>query len=242
MATDRSARDTTPRPDLRERLVLALDVDDIVAATRLAARAAALVRRGQGRPRAVHAPPVPTPSLAVIGRGLPGLRSTSSCTTSRPRSAGPPRCVGALGASYLTMHAAGGAPMLQRRSRRPGRRRPPSRARSARRPGRDHPHERRRHASATCSATGWRPPSRPAAAASSAPPSDARRGQGAGARSCSSSCPGSGLAGRRATTRAGRPRPREALAAGADLLVIGRAVTAAADPRQAAAALVASLG
>ncbi len=54
--------------------------------------------------------------------------------------------------------------------------------------------------------------------------------------------PGIRLSGGDVHDQARPATPSEALAAGADLLVVGRAVTAAADPRRAAAALVASLG
>ncbi len=47
-------------------------------------------------------------------------------------------------------------------------------------------------------------------------------------------CPGTRPAGGLSTTRRGVATPREAIRAGADLLVIGRSVTAADDPEQAA--------
>jgi orotidine-5'-phosphate decarboxylase len=53
--------------------------------------------------------------------------------------------------------------------------------------------------------------------------------------------PGTRLPGADRHDQARVTTPGEALAAGADVLVIGRAVTAAADPRKAAEALVASL-
>ena len=54
--------------------------------------------------------------------------------------------------------------------------------------------------------------------------------------------PGIRLPGGAAHDQARVGTPAETLAAGADLLVIGRAVTAAADPEEAAAALVVSAG
>ena len=98
MAAERNARDTSPDP-LRERLALALDVDDLVAATRLAASSGP----GSGWPRSASScsrRPAPTPCWRWPARATRSS-STSSCTTSRPPSAGRPRSLGALGVSYL---------------------------------------------------------------------------------------------------------------------------------------------
>ena len=60
-------------------------------------------------------------------------------------------------------------------------------------------------------------------------------------RDCCGWCRASAGPAPTSTTRPGPPRPRAALDGGADLLVVGRTVTEAEDPAQAAAELVAEL-
>jgi orotidine-5'-phosphate decarboxylase len=237
MAAERNARDTSSDP-LRERLVLALDMDDIVAATRLLRELRpwfGVVKVGLELFTATG----PDAVLAVAGDGFKvfvDLKLHDIPTTVGRTAA----VVGALGASYLSMHAAGGPEMLSAGVH--------GLAEGARRAGLDPPvalavtiltSEAR--ASATLLA------GRVAAAVEA----------GCGGVVCAASdaadvkalapqllvvVPGIRLSGGDVHDQARPATPSEALAAGADLLVVGRAVTAAADPRQAAAALVASLG
>ena len=53
--------------------------------------------------------------------------------------------------------------------------------------------------------------------------------------------PGIRPAGSGQTTRSARSGPAEAIAAGADMLVVGRPITAAPDPRKAALAIAAEI-
>ena len=178
---------------------------------------------GSASPRwgsSCSARPGPSAVAAADRRGLRGLRRPQAGTTSRPRSAEPPGCSGALGASL---------PDLARRRRRQhaaGRRGGPGRARreaglappaalavtiltsDAERPA-AHPRQagggrrrgrlrrRRVRRRRTCARpSSWRP-------------------------DCSPSCPGIRPPARPSTTRRGRPRPPRPSPPGADLLVIG---------------------
>jgi orotidine-5'-phosphate decarboxylase len=237
MAAERTAVDPTPHP-MRDRLALALDVDDIVAATRLlrdlqpwfgVAKVGLELFTATG----------PDAVLAVAGEGFKVFLDLKmhDIPTTVGRAA---EVAGALGASYLTMHAAGGPNMLSAGVH--------GLSEGARRAGLDPPIAlavtiltSEGHASATLLA------GRVAAAVEG----------GCQGVVCAASdvaeikalapqllivVPGIRPAGVPVDDQ-GRPAtPAEAVEAGADLLVVGRAVTAAADPRQAAAALVASLG
>src|SRR4030081_3902535 len=101
--------DTQLHP-MRDRLVLALDVDDIVAATRLLAE----LRPWFGVAKVgleLFTATGPDAVLAVAGDGFKvfvDLKMYDIPTT----VGGAAEVVGALGGSYLTMHAAGGPNML----------------------------------------------------------------------------------------------------------------------------------
>ena len=84
-------------------------------------------------------------------------------------------------------------------------------------------------------------PSRPAAAASCARPRDVARGRGSSPRGSRSSCPASARRAPPHHDQARAATPGRRSTPGADLLVVGRAVTQASDPAAAAAALVASI-
>ena len=74
----------------------ALDVDDLVEAVRLARELRAVVRRGQGRPRAVRRGRSRGHRRAASTRAST-CSPTSSCTTSRPPSTGPRGSSASLG-------------------------------------------------------------------------------------------------------------------------------------------------
>ena len=222
---------------LRARLALALDVDDIVAATRLArdldewfgvAKIGLELFSASG----------PDSVLAIADQGyrvLLDLKLHDIPTTVGRAS----RVLGALGVSYLTMHAAGGVPML--------------------RAGVDGLAE-------GSASAGLEPPVALGVTVLTSQPDapvhvlQERVGAAIEARCGGVVCAATDLSvareigpalltvvpGTRMTdvpqddqSRTGTPA--DALAAGADVLVIGRTVTAAADRAGAAAALVASI-
>ena len=222
---------------LRARLALALDVDDIVAATRLArdldewfgvAKIGLELFSASG----------PDSVLAIADQGyrvLLDLKLHDIPTTVGRAS----RVLGALGVSYLTMHAAGGVPML--------------------RAGVDALAE-------GAASAGLEPPVAVGVTVLTSQPDapvhvlQERVGAAIEARCGGVVCAATDLSvareigpalltvvpGTRMTdvpqddqSRTGTPA--DALAAGADVLVIGRTVTAAADRAGAAAALVASI-
>jgi orotidine-5'-phosphate decarboxylase len=228
--------DTTLHP-MRDRLALALDVDDIVAATRLMSE----LRPWFGVAKVgleLYAATGPDAVVAVATGGFKAFVDLKlhDIPTTVGRAA---EVVGALGASYLTMHAAGGANMLSAGVH--------GLAEGARKAGLEPPLAlavtvltSEPKASATLLA------GRVAAAVEA----------GCGGVVCAASdvavvkelapqlfvvVPGIRPVGTSVDDQ-GRPAtPAEALAAGADLLVIGRAVTTAADPRRSAAALADSI-
>jgi orotidine-5'-phosphate decarboxylase len=228
---------TSPAPEVRERLALALDVDDSVAALRLARQLRpwfAVAKVGLELYSA--AGPAMVQSLVDEGYRVFLDLKLADIPTTVNRAA---RVLGALGVSYLTMHAFGGAPML--------------------RAGVDGLAE-------GAALAGLEPPSALAVTILTSD-GDAPKhilGQrvafAAQARCrgvvCAASdvaeakqlapnllavVPGIRPAGVPANDQTRASTPEQALAAGADLLVIGRAVTAAADRTQAAADLAASL-
>jgi orotidine-5'-phosphate decarboxylase len=222
---------------LRERLALALDVDDIVAATRLArdldewfgVAKIGLELFSAAGPDAVLA-------LADQGyRVLLDLKLHDIPTTVGRAS----RVLGALGVSYLTMHAAGGVPML--------------------RAGVDGLAE-------GAASAGLEPPVAVGVTVLTSQPDapvhilQERVGAAIEARCGGVVCaatdlpvvkeigpalltvvPGTRMPDGPQHDQSRTGAPADALAAGADVLVIGRTVTAAADRAGAAAALVASI-
>jgi orotidine-5'-phosphate decarboxylase len=223
--------------EVRDRLALALDVDDLVAAMRLATR----LRPWFGSVKVglelftASGPDAVASMLNAGFRVFLDLKLHDIPTTVR-RSA---RVVGAFGASYLTLHAHGGAAMLRagvegltEGAESAGVPTPLAVAVTVLTSDGDAPAHilGRRVASAVeagcggivCAASDVREakelaPRMVAVVPGIRPPRTARHDQA------------------RAAT------PQQALDAGADLLVIGRAVTAAEDPPAAAAALTAAI-
>ncbi len=223
--------------DLRRRMVLALDVDDLVVAERLAKALApwfATVKVGLE----LWAAAGPDAVAALRARGFEVMADLKlhDIPTTVGRTA---RVVGALGVRYLTLHAFGGAVMLQEGTR-----------------GLAHGAEE----------AGLPPPT---ALAVTVLTSDAdapahvlpRRVEtameaGCGGVVCAAAdvasvkrlaprfvavVPGIRAPRGERHDQARAATPAAALAAGADLLVVGRAVTAHPDPPAAARALVAGL-
>src|ERR1700730_18134795 len=98
-------------PHLRDRLVLALDVDDLVAATRLARELRpwfGVAKVGLELFTAVGTDAV----VAMVDEGYRVLLDLKlhDIPTTVERASG---VLGAVGVSYLTMHAFGGVPMLR---------------------------------------------------------------------------------------------------------------------------------
>jgi len=219
---------------VRDRLALALDADDLGVAMSLADRLDpwfGIVKIGLELFAA--AGPAAVEALAAPGRRIFLDLKLHDIPTTVARTA---RVVGRSGAGFLTLHAAGGAEML--------------------RAGVDGLRE-------GAAAAGHSPPvplgvtvltSEPDASAFPARLAAARAG-GCGGVVCSMGeiaqvkaspgllavVPGIRLPGGPAHDQARVGDPAGAMAAGADVLVIGRAVTAAADPEAAAAFLTSSL-
>jgi len=220
---------------VRDRLALALDIDDLGAARALAERLDpwfGIVKVGLELFAA--AGPAAVDALAAPGRRIFLDLKLHDIPTTVARAA---RVVGGCGAGFLTLHAAGGAEML--------------------RAGVDGLHE-------GAAAAGNVPPVAlgvtvlTSEADTSAFPArlETARAGGCGGVVCSMAeiaavkaaasgllavVPGIRLPGGAAHDQARVGDPAGAMAAGADVLVIGRAVTAAADPEAAAAFLTASL-
>jgi orotidine-5'-phosphate decarboxylase len=223
--------------EIRDSLAVALDLDDLVAAERLAHQLRPYFGVAKvGLELYSAAGPDAVPTLLDLGYRVFLDLKFHDIPTTVGRAA---RVVGALGASYLNMHAAGGVDMLR--------------------------------AGVEGLADGAAQAELPAPVAlavtiltsESVAPRDvlverveAALKAGCGGVVCAASdvadvktigpelfavVPGVRPAGEPVHDQ-GRPAtPTEALAAGADLLVIGRAVTAAADPVAAAARLMESL-
>lgn len=223
------------RPFGRDRLALALDLDDSAEAEELADRLGqwfGIVKIGlqlftAAGPAAVEG------LLAPDRRVFLDLKLFDIPNTVRQAA----RVAGRLGAGFLTLHAAGGSDMLRAGV----------------------------EGLAEGAAAAGHPPavalgvtvltSEPDASAFAARLDSARAG-GCGGVVCSTAevpqvkavggllavVPGIRLPGGDAHDQARVGSPAEAVAAGADVLVVGRAVTAAADPEAAAAALMAALG
>jgi orotidine-5'-phosphate decarboxylase len=221
----------------RDRLVLALDTDDLVQAQRLVRELRpffASVKVGLELFSAVG----PDAVVAMLEDGMRVFLDLKlhDIPTTVGRAA---RVAGALGATYLTLHAQGGTVML--------------------RAGVDGLRE-------GAAAAGLPPPVALAVTVltsdADAPPHimpkrvGAALDAGCGGIVCAAAdaaeakllasrlivaVPGIRLSGAERHDQARAATPAEALAAGADLLVVGRAVTAARDRQAAAAALVAAM-
>ena len=222
---------------LRARVALALDVDDLVVATRVARALKpwfGVVKVGLELYSA-EGPEAITTMTALGYDVFADIKLHDIPTTVEKAS----RVLGSLGASYLTLHAVGGAEML--RAGVEGLR---SGADSAGLP------EPVALAVTILTSDNTAPPhvlpKRVAAAVTA----------GCGGLVCAAAdvhearqygprlrmvVPGIRPAGSPVDDQARSATPREALDAGADLLVIGRAVTRADDPAAAAAALLAEL-
>jgi orotidine-5'-phosphate decarboxylase len=227
----------TALPAVRDRLVLALDTDDLVAALRLAeqltpwfsvAKVGLELFSAEG-PEAVS---------ALVERGWRVFLDVKlhDIPNTVNRAA---RVLGALGASYLTLHALGGVSMLEAGVE--------GLAAGASRAGLEPPLAL---AVTVLTSDGNAPPhilGKRVAMALQA---------GCGGLVCAAAdvreakrlapellavVPGIRPAGSDAHDQARAATPLEAAEAGADLLVVGRAVTGAPDPLAAAAALVAGL-
>jgi orotidine-5'-phosphate decarboxylase len=227
----------TARPapdDVRRRLALALDVDDVAAAVKLADRLHpwfGVVK--VGLELFAGAGPAAVEALAAPGRRIFLDLKFHDIPTTVGKAA---RQVGRLGVGYVTLHAAGGVDMLQA--------------------GVD-------GLEAGAAESGFdRPVALGVTVLTSDPDAsafpvrlEAAAAGGCGGVVCSvrelpvvkersqllAVVPGIRLAGGATHDQARVGTPSEAIAAGADLLVIGRAVTAASDPEAAAAALSAAL-
>lgn len=231
--TERTGTD----PALRDRLALALDVDDLVAATRLARELQPWFGVAKvGLELFSASGPDAVTTIAACGYRIFLDLKLHDIPTTVGRAA---RVLGALGANYLTLHAFGGVPML--RAGVEG-------------------------LSEGAARAGLEPPVALAVTiltSDDGAPSHVlgnRVGAAVEARCGGIVCavddvqeakqlapnllavvPGIRLAGTDVNDQARAGTPARALAAGADLLVVGRAVTAAPDRAAAAAALVDSL-
>jgi orotidine-5'-phosphate decarboxylase len=228
----------SPEPDVRNRLAIALDVDDLVEAIRIAKE----VRPWFGVAKVglelyTAAGPDAVVELANCGyRVFLDLKFHDIPTTVRKAA----RVVGAVGASYLTLHASGGTTMLRAGVE--------GLAEGAEAAG--------MHAPTTALAV-------TVLTSEEAAPDQVLTNRvrhaleaGCGGLVCAANdvqharrlaprlvtvVPGIRPAGAAQHDQARASTPEAALAGGADLLVIGRAVTTASDRAEAAADLVGSL-
>ena len=237
---DRSDRLTEEVADVRDRLALALDVDDLVEAIRLARELrpwfgvakVGLELFSAGGPDAIGA-------LADLGYEvfLDLKLHDIPTTVGTARRA----CSARSASTYLTMHAQGGVGDAARR------RRGPRRGRRAARAWRRRPRSAVTILTSDDGAPAHILPKRVGAAVESGcggivcAAADVREAAPVRARGSRSSCPASGRQGTSHHDQARAATPGRRSMPGADLLVIGRAVTEAADPAAAAAALVASI-
>jgi orotidine-5'-phosphate decarboxylase len=231
---------TTQRPapeELRQRLVLALDVDDLVAATRLARD----LRPWFGVAKVgleLYCATGPDAVVEVANAGYHVFLDLKlhDIPTTVGRAA---RVLGALGVSYLTLHAHGGAAMLREGVE--------GLAEGAKRAGLDPPTA----VAVTILTSDSGAPAhvlgnRVRVAVESGcggivcAASDVREAKQLAPRLVAV-VPGIRLPGTSRDDQARASTPQAAFEAGADLLVVGRAVTAARDPVVAAAALVEGL-
>ena len=224
-------------PEVRDRLALALDVDDVVAAQRLALELRpwfGVVKVGLELFSAAG----PSVVQVMIDDGYKvflDLKLADIPTTVEKTA----RVLGALGVSYLTMHAFAGTPMLRAGVE--------GLSEGASRAGLDTPSAL---AVTILTSDAGAPPhilgKRVAVAAEArcagvvCAAGDVREAK-ALAPSMLAVVPGIRPLGVPTNDQRRSATPAEALGAGADLLVVGRAVTGAADRRAAAASLVGEL-
>jgi orotidine-5'-phosphate decarboxylase len=226
-----------PPSELRSRLALALDVDDLVAATRLARELQPFFGVAKiGLELFSASGPDAVTTIAACGYKIFLDVKLHDIPTTVGRAA---RVLGAIGASYLTLHAAGGVDMLRAGVE--------GLAKGADGAGLEPPVAL---AVTVLTSDGGAPDhvfgTRVATALEA----------GAGGIVCAvgdvaeakqlapkllTAVPGIRLDGGEVHDQARTGTPAAALAAGADLLVVGRAVTAAPDRVAAAEALVASV-
>ena len=224
--------------ETRDRLVLALDVDDLVVALRLARQLqpwfgvakVGLELFSASGPDAVSA-------VADLGYDVFLDLKLHDIPTTVRRAA---RVIGALGASYLTLHARSGPTMLRAGVE--------GLAEGAEGAGLPHPVAL---AVTILTSDGDAPAHilghRVAAAVEAGcgglvvAAADVHEAKQLAPRLLAV-VPGLRMGTSDPHDQARPATPRQALDVGADLLVVGRTVTAAADPKAAAAALVASLG
>jgi len=223
--------------DLRSRLALALDVDDMVVALRLARELQPWFGVAKiGLELFTAAGPDAVGSLAALGYDVFLDLKLHDIPTTVGRAAA---VVGAYGVRYLTLHAVGGGPMLRagveglhRGAARAGLQRPVALAvavltSDANAPAHIVPKRVRLALEAGCDGLVCGAPDI----------ADVRQL----APRLTVVVPGTRPPGADTHDQARTDTPAAALAAGADLLVVGRAVTAAANRRAAAQSLVASL-
>lgn len=228
---------TTIPVTARDRLALALDVDDIVVAERLARQVAGQFRTVKvGLELFSAAGPDAVGTFVDLGFDVFLDVKLHDIPTTVGKAA---TVLGALGASYLTIHAMGGVPMLEAAVA--------GLAAGADRAGLEPPTAL---AITVLTSDDGAPahivPRRVAMALEAGcggvvcAVADAAEVRSYGPR-LTIVTPGIRPAGSAAHDQARAATPAAAVAAGADLLVIGRAVTHAPDPAAAAAAIVAEL-
>ena len=222
---------------IRDRLVLALDVDDLVLALRLARQLEPWFGVAKvGLELFSAAGPDAVSSVADLGYHVfLDLKLHDIPTTVRKAA----RVIGALGASYLTLHARSGPVMLRAGVE--------GLLEGAEAAGLPHPTAL---AVTILTSDGDAPPHilghRVAAAVEAGcgglilAADDVREAKQLAPRLLAV-VPGIRMPSSDSHDQARPATPRYAFDVGADLLVVGRAVTAAADPTQAAAALVETL-
>jgi orotidine-5'-phosphate decarboxylase len=223
--------------DVRRRLALVLDLDDLVEARRLAQTLRPWFGVAKvGLELYSAAGPDAIETMAELGYDVFADLKLHDIPTTVNRAA---RVIGSLGASYLTMHAFGGVPMLEAGVE--------GLAEGAARAGLPDPCALA--VTILTSDSGAPPhilPKRVATAVEAGcggivcAVSDAREARLLGPK-LTIVTPGIRPAGAPTHDQARAATPQEAFDAGADLLVIGRAVTHAPDPVVAAAELVDSL-
>lgn len=223
--------------DVRRRLALVLDMDDLVEARRLAATLRPWFGVAKvGLELYSAAGPDAIETMAELGYDVFADLKLHDIPTTVNRAS---RVIGSLGATYLTMHAFGGVDMLRAGVE--------GLAEGADRAGLDEPCAL---AVTILTSDGEAPPhilpKRVAYAIEAGcgglvcAVSDAREARQMGPR-LTIVTPGIRPAGTPTHDQARPATPQEAFDAGADLLVIGRAVTKAPDPVVAASELVESL-